>query len=97
LPIDPLSVPLHPHAARLRVEPFEPLLAKFAVGYPPPTTIHPGAQEILEHPSFAGHETISIKRNWNGYAKGRIEVHGLIGQYLLQCLALESQAVCLSR
>ena len=88
-PKDLVAVLLQLHAARLRVEPLEPLLTELAVGYPPAPAIRLSAQEILEDPGLAGHQAVAVIGDWNCHAEGRVEVHGLARNRLLQPLVAE--------
>src|SRR5262249_37539411 len=88
-PEDLVAVLLQPHAAWLRLQPFEPLLAELTVGDPPAPAVNLGAQEILEHAGLAGHQAVAMIGDRDGDTKGRVQVDGLASDHLLQALVAE--------
>jgi hypothetical protein len=76
-PKDPVAIPRQAHAARLRIQQFEPFLTEFAALYPPTAAISLGAQEVFEDAGLAGHQAIAMVGDGNRDAEWGVDVYGL--------------------
>lgn len=81
-PSNPVAVLREPHAARLGVEPLEPLLTELAFGYPPPPAIRRSAKKERENAGLARHEAVGLIGDWDGNSKRCVEVNRFAGERL---------------